>query len=315
MKNSTEHEECRWENNFFISRDILIALTCFAIVIGLFAALGNGLVLLTIARKSSVRSTHIFFIGSLAMADFSVGFITIPFYSTSSLTWPLLLKNDYFEMVFDFLIFQCLAASTYSLLAVSYDRFVAITSPLTYAVTMTDKRCYRYISLVWFISMLLGSSSFMVNDYNYRPSIYLVVICSAFIIPFCLIAYFYAIIFKIARQQARQIALESISMETMEDPKVEQRQRAKRERKAAMTVAMVIGTFAVCWLPNLVIGVVHFAVSTFSECEAEKTEQFWLATLPFAFLNSAINPVIYTVRQEDLREPLKEMVKSWLGIE
>ncbi|KAK3741167.1 hypothetical protein QZH41_002991 [Actinostola sp. cb2023] len=75
-----------------------------------------------------------------------------------------------------------------------------------------------------------------------------------------------------------------------------------------MTVAMVIGTFAVCWLPNLVIGVVHFAVSTFSECEAEKTEQVWLATLPFAFLNSAINPVIYTVRQEDLRGPLKEMV-------
>lgn len=309
MTNSTEgHHECQWEENFFIPKEALFVLTSFGIVVGLLAAIGNGLVLLTIFKKFSVQSSHIYFIGSLALADCLVGLITVPFYSAGSLTWPFLLDNDYFEMVLDFLIFQSLGASTYSLLVVSYDRFVAITSPLTYQSRMTMKHVYCYLGLVWFASILLGASSFMVTDYHSRPSIYLAVITSAFLIPFCMIAYFYAKIFHIARLQARQIA--AIDEVSVSETGNENRKRERSDHKAAITVAIVIGTFAICWLPNLVIGLVHFAVSLYSECEAEKTEQIWLATLPFAFINSAINPAIYTVRHEIFRVGLRDLFKS-----
>ena len=72
-------------------------MTCFAILVGVSATAGNILVLLTIFKKPSIRSSHIFFIGSLALADFSVGLLTVPFYSVGAITWPLLLKNDHFE--------------------------------------------------------------------------------------------------------------------------------------------------------------------------------------------------------------------------
>jgi hypothetical protein len=59
----------------------------------------------------------------------------------------------------------------------------------------------------------------------------------------------------------------------------------------------------------LVIGVIHFAVSRYSKCEAEKIEQFWLITIPFALMNSAINPMIYAARNEEFRKAFKELLR------
>jgi hypothetical protein len=304
--------ECHWENKFFISHDLLIAITSFTILVGFLAAIGNSLVLFSIYKRPSLRSTHIFFIGSLAVADLSVGLITMPVYASGALTWPFLLKNDYFEMVLDFLIFQTLSASSLSLCAVSYDRFLAITSPMIYTSFMTRKKIGWAITLIWIISVIIGCCSFVVTGYAIRPTIYLAVVFVSFLIPFVMIAYFYYGIFKVARHQARQISIQdhvsSTSGNSRSDEPSEERRNVKREHKAAITIAIVIGTFAVCWLPNLVIGVVHFAVSRYNHCEAEKTEQFWLITIPFALINSAINPTIYAARNEEFRKAFRQLL-------
>lgn len=311
MPNSTLEDDCEWEDHLFIPHVPLVILTSFGIAIGMFSAIGNGLVLLTIFKKFPTRSSHIYFIASLSLADCLVGVLTMPFYAAGSLTWPLLLHIDSFEMFLDFLIFQSLGASTFNLLAVSYDRYVAITAPLHYTNVITINHVKCYIGLVWLASSLLGAGSFMVTEYHSRPSIYLVSILIAFVVPFCIIAYFYAKIFVIAKRQSRQIAQSNeVSVSAQSSEIVEERKRVIRDRKAAVTVAIVIGSFAICWSPNLIMGLVHFAVSTYSECESEKTEQIWFATLPFAFLNSAINPIIYTVRHETFRVGIKDILRS-----
>lgn len=311
---SYDHE-CHWETHFFISHNLLVIITCFTILIGVLATAGNSLVLLSIYKRPSLRSIHMFFLGSLAVADLSVGIITMPIYACAALTWPLLLKNDIFEMVLDFLVFQTLSASCFSLCGVSYDRFLAIKSPMMYA-SVTNKKVYGSLVVIWLLSVIIGCCSFVVTGYQIRPSVYLIVVVVSFVIPFSFIAFFYCKIYKVARHQARQISNQdtNVSWATRnssndENGRDAERRTRKREHKAAMTIAILIGTFAVCWLPNLVIGVVHFAYSRVSECKAEKTEQFWLITIPFAIVNSAVNPIIYAVRNEDFRQAFKKILR------
>ncbi|XP_031549426.1 adenosine receptor A2b-like [Actinia tenebrosa] len=347
--------ECIWGTNFFISHGLLTTITCFTILIGVLTTCGNSLVLLSIYKTPSLRSSHLFFLGSLAVADLSVGIITMPMYASAALTWPFLLKSNSFEMVLDFLVFQTLSASSLSLCAVSYDRFLAIKYPMRYTLFITKRKVYGGLMFVWIFSVILGSCSFFVTGYEIRPSVYLrgslcksgplhfgsensfpsnfyhrkvitmgrfyrdcllIVVFVSFVIPFAFIAFFYFKIYKVARRQARQISNQANVSWTTENLSKDERNDAerrtrKRDYKAAVTIAIVIGTFAVCWLPNLVIGVVHFAFSRENECKAERTEQFWLITIPFAILNSAVNPVIYAIRNKYFRKAFKQILRFY----
>jgi 5-hydroxytryptamine receptor 1 len=84
---------------------------------------------------------------------------------------------------------------------------------------------------------------------------------------------------------------------------VKQRISLSKERRAARTLGIIMGVFVVCWLPFfLMYVIVPFCVSC---CPSDKLKHFmtWLG-----YINSALNPIIYTVFNMDFRMAFKKLL-------
>lgn len=79
---------------------------------------------------------------------------------------------------------------------------------------------------------------------------------------------------------------------------------AARERKATKTLGIILGAFIVCWLPFFV-GTLVMAIC--KEC--------WFDPVLFdiftwlGYLNSLINPVIYTVFNDEFKQAFQKLIK------
>ncbi|XP_046386626.1 putative tyramine receptor 2 [Ischnura elegans] len=86
---------------------------------------------------------------------------------------------------------------------------------------------------------------------------------------------------------------------------IEERQRISlsKERRAARTLGVIMGSFVVCWLPFFLMYVIlPFCKSC---CPPEKLVNFitWLG-----YINSALNPIIYTIFNLDFRRAFKKLL-------
>ncbi|BET02155.1 unnamed protein product [Nesidiocoris tenuis] len=86
---------------------------------------------------------------------------------------------------------------------------------------------------------------------------------------------------------------------------IEEKQRISlsKERRAARTLGIIMGVFVVCWLPFFLMYVILPFCTTC--CPSDKLINFitWLG-----YINSALNPIIYTIFNLDFRRAFKKLL-------
>jgi 5-hydroxytryptamine receptor 1 len=87
---------------------------------------------------------------------------------------------------------------------------------------------------------------------------------------------------------------------------IEEKQRISlsKERRAARTLGIIMGVFVVCWLPFFLTYVIRpFCPSC---CPSKTFIDFvtWLG-----YINSSLNPIIYTIFNLDFRRAFKKLLR------
>ncbi|XP_017106759.2 5-hydroxytryptamine receptor 2A [Drosophila bipectinata] len=103
--------------------------------------------------------------------------------------------------------------------------------------------------------------------------------------------------------QQQQQQLSSIANPMQKVNKRKETLEAKRERKAAKTLAIITGAFVVCWLPFFVMALTMPLCAACQISDSVASLFLWLG-----YFNSTLNPVIYTIFSPEFRQAFKRIL-------
>lgn len=318
---------------------VIAVQALFLLIIMLSSLVGNTLIILAIYRNLSLRSITSVFIANLAVADFLLALLGMPFTMASSITYEWVFGDAWCTINGMINSIFCIA-SMLSLAAVSIDRYFAIIKPLQYPLIMTPRVALRMISYVWLHAIIcaflpvFGWSSYIyitkesicTADWGSDIPYTLFIFASSFFAPLVVMAYCYFHILRAARRQSKKIvprvgelreetlqtmvavpvafAIDSSSVASAKDKAKEKeaKEKFKRDTRAAKTLLIVMGTFMFCWAPHF-IGMTCFL---FPSCKWP--DAFFATTTWLAMLNSGCNPIIYGVMNKKFRQSFKDIL-------
>ncbi|XP_054033622.1 olfactory receptor 14A16-like [Dryobates pubescens] len=274
------------------------------LAIYLAALLGNGLIITTIAWDHHLHTPMYFFLLNLALLDMGTIFTTVPKSMANSLrdTWDI----SYAGCVAQVFLFAFFISAEYFLLTtMSYDRYIAICRPLHYETLLGSRVCLHLAAAAW-ASGALNALLHTANTFSlplcqgnaldqffceipqilklscstsYLRELWLLVVGSSlFFFCFVLIVVSYVQIFRavlrIPSQQGRHKA------------------------------------FATC-LPHLAVVCLFLTTAFFANLKPSSissTSLDLVVSVLYSVVPPAVNPLIYSLRNQELKAALSKLI-------
>ena len=291
----------------YLSSGASIVLSVWFSLSGLAAITGNVVVLWLFYKHKSLRTISNRFLASLSVADVFVGLVIDPVWIVI-ICWIQPRGQRNLIMLTKMLWIQTTAATTLNSCCVSIDRFIAIRFPFRYQDILTKRRCLAVIILVWFISLSLSLPILFFQPGKDRKELFVSITCTMFLAPLLVVSFCYIIIFKVARKQFGRI----LAAKKLPDSSENIRARVTQNFKAIKTVGFVLSACIITWMPSVVLLLVDFYYAKEERCRIRKVKSVvlpWVQAI--AFTSSAINPLIYYLRNSDFRRAFRRTF-HWL---
>ncbi|XP_030395808.1 olfactory receptor 12D1-like [Gopherus evgoodei] len=308
MKNQTE-----------VSEFVLLGLTnlpglnhfLFPLFLLLYVTslLGNGAIITTVVAESQLHIPMYFFLGNLASLDICFSTVTVPkmlsgfLYEHQTISFAGCLAQ--------LLFFHLLGSSEAVLLAVmAYDCYVAICNPLRYRLVMSPQTCLLLAAATWSTSFLHALTSTVMTSRlqfcgsklvphffcDIKPLLSLacgtthlnltllnidagVLGLSSFVLT--LFSYIYIISFLLLKVHSRE-----------------------SRRKAFSTCASHLTVVSLFYMPVLS----NYMISS----PGFPSERDMIPTLMYCIITPVLNPLIYTLRNKEMKTALKKFLNRKL---
>ncbi|XP_072559181.1 trace amine-associated receptor 1-like [Paramormyrops kingsleyae] len=267
----------------------------------LLTVLGNLLVIVTISHCKQLHTPTNYLILSLAVSDFLLGAVVMPPSLIRSLEtcWYL---GDWFCKIHSSIDFSLSAASIFMLYLISIDRYIAVSRPLLYHTLITARVAKCMILVCWVFSALIGFvvelnsmtiQNFYLTQINCEGRCTVIqdkvssILSSLFLffIPGLFMLGLYLKILLIAHKQARSIQSRIIL--------------SKMEQKSTRTLGIVTAVYLSCWSPGFIYTIIDPITGL-------STPYLYDILLWIYYLNSAMNPIIYSFLLKWFRESLRK---------
>ncbi|CAL1281596.1 unnamed protein product [Larinioides sclopetarius] len=206
----------------------------------LVAVVGNILVILSVYKEKNLQTVTNYFIVSLAFADLLVAAVVMPFavYVLVNVDWELSDTLCDFYIAVDV---TCSTASIFNLVAISIDRYIAVTQPIKYSKHRNNKRVFLTIAIVWIVSAAIGSPIVLGLNTSperipqlcvfYNSDFIIYSSLSSFYIPCIVMVFLYYKIFKAIHERAMQSKRRANAGNRLLDGKTPERVSKKHKQK------------------------------------------------------------------------------------
>ncbi|XP_078383002.1 octopamine receptor beta-1R-like [Oculina patagonica] len=304
---------------------VVAQMVVFTFII-IATVVGNSLICASLAKFRHLRTNTNFILLSLALTDMSMVIIMV-LNAVTTVTGEWIFGE-----------WCCRAAAsiglTLSFISIlhlcmlSVDRYIAIQKPFRYQFIVTRRRVVTILLLIWvsvvvILNIPLADYDFRADTYgcaspssqeSSRDSPYIFFMVGVFvIIPFAIICFCNAVVFKTAFRQARQLSRVEQSLressadicdedEPQQGAKTVESHSLKREIKSARTFVIVLGIFLLCYTPFYTTGTYRKIAGP-----VEVPRNVMIITMWIAFANSFCNPIVYGLRYAPFRKAFKKL--------
>ena len=246
----------------------------------------NIALLVTIVCSRGLRTLTNMFMCSLSTADLLLSLIVAPL---KILEFTLRKQFDMLDILFPLLG----RASLFNLCAVTVDRYISITCPLTYEYRVTGKRAAAAILVIWFLAAFPAGLHFAFRSGTHKMMLYQdLVFVVAFFVPFISVLFTNGRILFVARKHARQIAHDEAFNRSSS-------RSFTKKMKIIRVLGILVGTFVLSWLPYCILTVYenHAKVGSYLASPRHVTAALACST-------AVTNSLLYGILRLDVREAL-----------
>ncbi|XP_065111831.1 trace amine-associated receptor 4-like [Paramisgurnus dabryanus] len=286
----------------------------------LMTVFGNLLIIISISYFKQLQSPTHLIVQSLAVCDCLLGLLVMPYSMVRSVEgcWYL---GDVICKVHSSLDMTFCISSLIHLSLISVDRYWAICDPLKYRMRITNNTVTLFITLTWIYSFVYsfsvvfsGVNAVGLEAYILQVSCFgscvvffnkewgLTCVILFYIIPGTIMSSLYIIIFNVVKKHAKVLS-EKVSVTTTG---VNSQSSAHRERKAAKTLALVMGVFFICWLP------LSIAIAVDSLLNFVTPADVFDVLLWLSYFNSTCNPLIYGFFYPRFQKAFKTLIFTYI---
>lgn len=321
----------------------IIGVGVFLSVFILVAIVGNILVILSVLCNRHLQTVTNFFIVNLAIADLLLSIIVLPF-SASLEVLGCWVFGRIFCNIWAAVDVLCCTASILSLCIISIDRYIGVKYCLKYPTIMTEKKAGVILVVVWVSSMVISIGPLLgwkepppldesICSITEEPGYALFSSLFSFYLPLMVILVMYFRVYVVARRTTKsleagvkrernksmEVVLRIHCRSVLEDTRSTgsksknhpfrsslsvRLMKFSREKKAAKTLAIVVGMFILCWLPFFFVLPLGSFFPALKPSDSVFKVIFWLG-----YFNSCINPIIYPCSSKEFQRAFTRLLR------
>lgn len=277
------------------------------VLVGLF---GNTLVVIVIIANKQMRSTTNYLIFSLAMADLLFIVFCVPFTASDYIlaSWPF---GSIWCQTVQYLTYVTAYASVYTLLLLSFDRFLAVVHPIAAMTIRTEANALYAICCCWVLILtsciplylchgikkqnydgkVYIHCGFLDEDYNHM-AFHIGFITTMYFVPLAVIVVLYLMILN--RLWYGVVPGGSRSAESV-----------RGKKRVTRMVVIVVVTFIVCWFPIQLVLLLK-SLGLYQMTTLKIIMQ--IAAQVLAYINSCVNPILYAFLSDPFRKAFRKVI-------
>ncbi|XP_071944877.1 histamine H3 receptor-like [Antedon mediterranea] len=300
-------------------------------ILSIVTVIGNGLVILVLITETSFHSKPGYlFILNLPVADFFIGAFSFPLNTLWLMFgyWPFGEGVCKMWLIIDY---TACAVSVCGIILISLDRYWMLTIKLKYRQFQTTKRVTVMILISWAVIIpfyaiptlfwenftgkkIIDYSDNCEMESEQSMAYNVIIVFVEFVIPLFIIIYLNTIVYTQIRHRTRtnpinnnqslfRVADNHLSISAGQSITGSTRKHVntsinliKRHRKAAVTLAVLVSAFIVCWTPYCIVLIWSIV------CDDCLSDTLWEFVNYLLWSNSALNPFLYALTNPKIRE-------------
>jgi hypothetical protein len=286
----------------------IILTVAFALVVT-FGTIGNLLVCLVVLLNRQMRTPMNYLLVNLAISDMMLlVFFSPTFVFGKAFVHPTGQAGDYLCL---FITGETLAwmggyASAIFLLAIAVERYYAVANPHSYGSSFITKHLKLLVTVCWACALAWNVSGFATKHYDEKfgfcnmkwPAEYSFKVYAAL----SLLAVGFIPCFAMVLLYSRVVYTLWFKKQILRTNHNEKRDKIRRKKATKMVLSVSL-MYALCWIPELTIfNLVAFAPQLIQGNLA------YPASVAMVSVNSAVNPILYSLHNNQFRRHLKRLV-------